>query len=312
MKILITGSAGFIGFHLSQHLLKNGHHIYWIDNFQNERKISSIRNRILKKFKKYFFLKIDLSKKTLFYKKIKFDLIIHLAAIPGVRISMNNPIKCINSNIQGFQNILEYARKKKIKNIFFASSSTVYGEEKKNFEEKKLTRFPKSIYAMTKISNELMANLYHKEYGINFVGFRFFSIYGKYGRPDMSYFKFLTDIKRNKKIYLNGNGNIKRSFTHIDDAIIALTRIISKYKNLKSFNEIYNIGNNKSVKISNIINIIKKNYKKKFKVIRQKGFSVDSQITKSSNLKIYNSIKFEPKVNIEKGLKEFINWFEKY
>ena len=130
MKILITGSAGFIGFHLSQYLLKNGHYIYGIDNFQNDRKISSIRNRILKKFKKYFFLKIDLSKKKSFYKKIKFDLIIHLAAIPGVRISMDNPITCINSNIQGFKIYLNL-QEKKIKKIFFASSSTVYGEEKK-------------------------------------------------------------------------------------------------------------------------------------------------------------------------------------
>ena len=133
----------------------------------------------------------------------------------------------------------------------------------------------------------------------------------KYGRPDMSYFKFLNDIKRNKKIYLNGNGNIKRSFTHIDDAIIAITKIISKYKNLKSFNEIYNIGNNKSVKISNIINIIKKIIRKNLKLLSKKEFNVDSQITKSSNLKIYDSIKFEPKVDIDKGLKEFITWFEK-
>ena len=136
MKILVTGSAGFIGFHLSHHLLKNGHHIYGIDNFQNDGKISLIRNRILKKFKKYFFLKIDLSKKTLFHKKIKFDLIIHLAAMPGVRISMDDPIKCINSNIRGFQNILEYARKKKLR-IYFLHHQALYMEMKKTILKKK-------------------------------------------------------------------------------------------------------------------------------------------------------------------------------
>lgn len=311
MRILITGSAGFIGFHLSRYFLERGDYVYGIDNFQSDKKLCNKRNNILKKSKKYSFKKFDLSKKNNFFKNIRFDFIIHLAAMPGVRLSMKDPFKCVKSNIDAFLNILEFAKKRKIKNIFYASSSTVYGEESKNFTENKITKYPKSIYAITKISNEMMANVYHAEYSINFIGLRFFSIYGKFGRPDMSYYKFLNDIKKNGKIILNGNGEIKRSFTHINDAIHAISRIIAKYNKLKKFNEIYNIGNSKSIKILQIIKIIKDIYPKHFKIIKKKEFSVDNKITKSSNLKIRKSIKYEPKIDISNGLREFIGWFIK-
>ena len=310
MKVLITGSAGFIGHYLAKRFLDNGHHVYGIDSLLNDKKISIKRNLILKKYKKYKFLKTDLSKNKNFFTNINFDLVVHLAAQPGVRISMEKPFKCIESNILAFTNILEFMRKQKNKTIFYASSSTVYGDEKSNFDEKKITRYPKSIYAMTKISNELMANLYHKEYKINLVGLRFFSIYGRYGRTDMSYFKFLNDIHKKKEINLYGDGSIKRSFTHIDDAIKIIELLTKKFRKKKTFNEIFNVGSNKSIKMSQIIELIKKNFNKSFKVRYLKKKNVDSLIKKLSNKKVLKYINYSPKININYGLSDFINWYE--
>lgn len=310
MKILITGSAGFIGYHLAKKFLDRGYYVYGIDSLINDKKISKKRNLLLKKYKKYKFLKADLSNRINFYSNINFDFVVHLAAQPGVRISMEKPYECIQSNILAFSNILEFMRKQKNKNLFYASSSTVYGEEKSNFDEKKITRHPKSIYAMTKISNELMANLYHDEYKINLLGLRFFSIYGRYGRTDMSYFKFLNDISLNKKINLYGDGSIKRSFTHIDDAIKVIELLINKFNRKKKFNEIFNVGSNKSIKIAEIIELIKKNYSENFKIKYFKKKNVDSLITKSSNKKVFKNINYVPKIDIKVGLLDFINWYK--
>ena len=312
MKILITGSAGFIGFNLSKYYLEKGHNVFGIDAFLNDKKLSQKRNLILKKYKNYKFKKVNLSKRKNFFSNIDFDFVVHLAAQPGVRISMEKPISCINHNILAFLNILEFMRTQKTKKIFYASSSTVYGDELEKFDENKITRYPKSVYAMTKISNELMANLYHNEYGINLIGLRFFSIYGRYGRPDMSYFKFMNDIKQKKEIKLFGDGTISRSFTHVDDAIKIIQLLQKKFLKKKKFNEIFNIGSNIPIKMSKIINLLKKNYNSDFKIKYLKKKSVDSFLTKSSNKKIQRFIKFSPTIKIDNGLIDFIKWYKGY
>ena len=271
MLFLITGSSGFIGFHLSKKLLLNNHSVIGLDNHANNgsEKLKLSRLKILKKYKNFKFYKKNISQNLNNLKiKKKIDFVIHLAAQPGVRISINRPISCIDNNVKGTLEVFEYVKKNNIKNLIYASSSTVYGERRNSFTENLITKEPKSIYAISKISNEMMSNYYFKEFGINSVGIRFFSIYGPMGREDMSYYKFLKDIKLKKEITVNGNGLIKRSFTHVDDAVESMFRLIKFYKNKKKYNEIFNIGNSKTITIKKILEpVLKLNIKKKLELI---------------------------------------------
>ena len=166
-----------------------------------------------------------------------------------------------------------------------------------------------NIYAISKISNEMMSDYYFKEFGVNSIGIRFFSIYGPMGREDMSYYKFLNDIKRKKEIIVNGDGSIKRSFTHVDDAVECLFRLIKFYKNKKRYKEIFNIGNSKTITIKKIIEIIKGNIGTSFKIKYKKKFGVDNMVTRCDTKKLFKVIKFKPKIDIKEGLVNFIKWF---
>ena len=312
MIFLITGSSGFIGFHLSKKLLENNHSVIGLDIHTNNdsKKLKLSRLKLLKKYKNFKFYKKDISKDLNNLKiKKKIDFVIHLAAQPGVRVSINKPISCIENNINGTLKIFEYVKKNNIKNLIFASSSTVYGERKYGFTENLITNEPKSIYAISKISNEMMSDYYFKEFGINSIGLRFFSIYGPLGREDMSYYKFLNDIKLKKEITVNGDGSIKRSFTHIDDAVECIFRLIKFYKSKKKYNEIYNIGNSKTVTINKIIEIIKANIGINFKIKFKKKFGVDNMVTRCNTKKLFKIIKFKPRIDIQDGLVDFIKWF---
>ena len=314
MKILITGSAGFIGFHLSKFFLNKGYNVIGIDFLNSKsKKIQINRNKILKKSKTYKFLNLDLSKKNICKKKISnINYVFHLAAQPGVRKSMTHVNQCIKSNIISFNNILEFLRYNKIKNLYYASSSSVYGELKKGFNEKYSADNLNSNYALSKQLNEKTANLYYREYGINSIGLRFFSIYGPYGREDMAYYRFCLDILKNKKIFLNGNGNIKRSFTYIDDAISIIYRLFNNFKTKKKFNEVFNVGIDENYKISELINIISKNYTSKFKVLKKPTVKADNKLTLNDSKKTQKIISFKPKINLNNGMKSFLIWFKDY
>lgn len=312
MNVLITGCAGFIGFHLSIFLKKKGFKIYGIDNLSSiSKKTQKKRIEYLKR-SKISFIKKDLSQKNSLniFKKKKIKVIIHLAAQPGVRISQKKPNETIKNNIVSYLNILEFAKQNSIKNIFFASSSSVYGNTTK-FKENLNVFKTTSVYASTKLYNEIISYTYHYLYNINFVGMRFFSIYGSFGREDMAYYKFLNKIYKNQLIEIFGSTNSKRSYTYIDDVISSIFKLVNKKIKQNKYFNILNIGNSKSVKLSKLLEIIKKNTNKQVKFKIKPRNNSDVIITKADSKNLFSEIKYKPDTSIEKGYRLFINWFKK-
>ena len=318
MKILVTGCAGFIGYHLSSYLLKKNINVIGIDNINDYYDIILKKNRlkILKEYKNFSFNKFDLinrKKLDLIVKKNRIKIIIHLAAQAGVRYSIKNPNSYFKNNLEVFFNILEVSRLHKINHLMFASTSSVYGE---NFnypsEENFKTDKPLSFYAATKKSNEVMAYAYSNIFKFSCTGLRFFTVYGPYGRPDMALFKFTKNILENKKIELFNNGNHARDFTYIDDIIDGIFSLIKKPKKQKILFNIFNIGNGNSVKLKKYIKLIEKNLNLKAKVRKLPLQLADIKKTHSdiSNLNLYTG--YTPKVSIEVGVKRFINWYKEY
>ena len=324
MKILITGAAGFIGMHLARALLSKRNTILGIDNLNNYYSVKLKRERIkvLNKFKKFRFLKIDLKNKNkldLCFKNFKPDIVVNLAAQAGVRYSLKYPEKYLSTNIIGFFNIINLSSKYKVKHFVYASSSSVYGSKNLNKlnSEKDMTDNPLSIYAATKKNNENIA--YTKSYLENLptTGVRFFTVYGPWGRPDMALFKFTRNIIKNKKIEVFNNGNMSRSFTYIDDATKILEKIITKdQKKIKKKKEvpfnIINLGSKKTVNLKKFILLIEKNLNKKSKKKYLPLQDGDSVSTKANTKKLLSEVGIEPKITIEKGVYRFINWYKKY
>ncbi len=328
---LITGSAGFIGFHLGMELLKNKKSVLGIDNLNNyyDIKLKKSRLNILKKNKNFKFFKCDLTKKNnvrKIFKKYKIKYVINLAAQAGVRYSVINPDAYISSNINGFFNILDLSREFKVKHFVFASTSSVYGSTNQfPLKEDFVASHPIQLYAATKRSNELIAHSYSALYGLPTTGLRFFTVYGPYGRPDMSLYKFVHNILKNKKIELFNRGNHFRDFTYVDDIVKSIKLILNKVpkkgkiknKNFspdKSFApfRILNIGGNKSINLKKYVSLIEKILKKKSKkklLGLQKG---DVLKTQASNLKIKSLIKYTPRTKLADGLEKYIQWFKKY
>lgn len=313
MNILVTGCVGFIGYHLINQLVKSNHTVYGCDNLSSKSyKTQKKRYSNLKKNKKINFKKIDLKDYKSFskyYKKKKIKFIIHLAAQPGVRISQDQPIETINQNIKTFINVMEFCKENKVKHFFYASSSSVYGNDNKfneNFFQKKVS----SIYAASKVCNEIFANVYNYLYGINTLGLRFFTVYGPYGREDMAYYKFLNQIKNKNKIIIYGGKNSVRSFTYIDDVVHSLILLIKNFSNKKSYNECLNIGNFYKNSLDDLIRCIKKYHTNSFKekiISRNKS---DVFRTQSSIVKLKKLIKFYPKTKLDDGMKKFISWYK--
>ena len=308
MKILITGCCGFIGFNLANQLLKKGFKIIGIDNINDyyDVRLKYQRLKILKQRKNFKFYKIDISD----YKKIeqifnrnKIETIINLAAQAGVRYSIENPKKYLLSNTVGFYNILENARLKSIKNIIFASSSSVYGDKKK-FPLKETDEInPKNFYGLTKKHNEEMAETYSKLYKMNICGLRFFTVYGEWGRPDMFMLKY---INSEKNFELYNRGEHYRDFTYIKDVNLIILKLIKK--KLKGFN-IFNICSNKPIKITKIISLInKKLNKNKLKIIKLGLQKADVIKTHGSNYKIKKILKLKNFTSINKGVNNLIDW----
>lgn len=320
-RILVTGSAGFIGYHLSKNLMEYGYEVVGIDNINDYYDVKLKYSRLinLKKFDDYKHFKIDLknfNKLQEIVSKLKPKFVVHLAAQAGVRYSLKNPKAYIDNNINCFFNLLETCKKYKISNFIYASSSSVYGNaNKKKFKEIDSTDDPRSLYAATKKTNEIIAKSYENIYKINCTGLRFFTVYGPYGRPDMSLFNFTKNILENKKIEIYNKGNHIRDFTYVDDIVDGITKLldkISKSGNKSKFNKIYNLGNGKPQKLSKYISIIEKELSKKSKkkyLNLQIGdvFKTSADISQAKKDFGYN-----PKTSIESGIPKFINWYKKF
>ena len=317
-KILITGCAGFIGYHLTAKLIKEKKYlIYGIDSLNNYYDINLKKKRLanLKKIStsKFNFYKIDLKKfKKIqdLFKKNKIDYVFHLAAQAGVRYSITNPDTYIDNNLVGFYNLIKLSATFKVKHFMFASSSSVYGNVKKfPVNENDNTDSPLSLYAATKKSNEVMAFSFSNIYKIPCTALRFFTVYGPYGRPDMALFKFSEKILNNKKIDLYNNGNHERDFTYIDDAVKMVLKVIKKIPKKKSFFQVFNIATGKPKKLFQYLRIIEKNLKKKAKINYlplQKGDVIKTHSKVRGNIRLKNT------TSIEKGIKMFITWYLSY
>ena len=316
-KILITGCAGFIGFFLSKKLLEKKIKIIGIDDLNDyyDKKLKNDRIKILKKNNNFIFIKKDISNlKNIekIFRNFKPNIVVNLAAQAGVRYSLISREPYFKSNIKGFYNILELSKKFNVKKLIFASTSSVYGDSKKfPLKENFSTDNPKSFYAATKKCNEIMAYSYSKLCKTHFIGLRFFTVYGPYGRPDMALYKFVKSIKKNKTIDVFNNGNHFRDFTYIDDIIDGVINSI-KLKNSRNNFEILNLCRGKVKKLNYFLSLIEKYTKKKF---RKKFLPLqdgDVKKTYGSISKSRKKIQFNPKVNVNEGIRNFIKWYDQY
>ncbi|MEX6626296.1 NAD-dependent epimerase [Tenacibaculum salmonis] len=332
MKILVTGAAGFIGFHLSKRLLEKGFEVVGVDNINDYYDINLKYARLnelgvkreeaslfYKESKsesndKFKFIRLNLEDKTELFELFKtqeFDVVCNLAAQAGVRYSIENPDAYIQSNVVGFLNILECSRHHAIKHLVYASSSSVYGANAKiPFSEEDKVDEPVSLYAATKKSNELMAHTYSHLYKIPTTGLRFFTVYGPWGRPDMAPVLFADAMINNRSIKVFNHGDMERDFTYIDDIVTGIEKIIVKPISTRNLYKIYNIGNNDSVKLLDFITEIEKNIGKvaqKKMLPMQPGDVKKTWANVDELIKDYN---YQPTTSLDKGIKEFINWFK--
>ena len=315
MKILITGSCGFIGFNLSLFLLKKKFKIIGIDNLNSyyDVRFKKKRLQILRKYKNFKFYKFDLAdqkKVKLVFEKNKIDSVIHLAAQAGVRYSIDHPQKYVHSNIVGFHNILEHCRLKSIKKIILASSSSVYGD-KKNFPLKEKESInPKNFYGLTKKNNEEMSEIYSKLYNLNISALRFFTVYGEWGRPDMMMLKFIDCYFKKKIFRLHNFGKHTRDFTHINDVVEILHRLIINNKKLKK-NDVLNICSNKPINLLNVISFMMKNGIKP-KISKVKLQQADILKTHGDNRKLFKYVGTQKFNNWKSSIKNLIIWYKKH
>jgi len=331
MKVLLTGVAGFIGSHVCRNLAKFGYDVLGIDNINDyydvelkEGRLHSIEND------NFNFLKLDIIEKDKLEKtfdEFRPDYVIHLAAQAGVRYSLINPQTYIDSNITGFLNILEACRKYSPKHLIYASSSSVYGLNKKMpFSENDHTDHPKSLYAASKKSNELMAHTYSDLFGIPTTGLRFFTVYGPWGRPDMALFIFTNNIVQGKAIKVFNDGEMRRDFTYIDDIVDGIVKLIPHVPEQNPISDhlnpvpsissspyrVFNIGNNKPVKLDYFIEIIEESLG--IKAMRenlpmQPG---DVEETFADICSLQKVIDFQPQTSVEEGIPKFIDWYKDF
>ena len=313
-KIIVTGSAGFIGMHLCKSFLADGYTVLGIDNLNNsyDPQLKKARLEQLLSNDNFEFHKIDISnynKLDQIFKSFQPEKVVNLAAQAGVRYSLKNPYVYIESNIVGFLNILECCKKNKIKDLIYASSSSVYGKNKKiPFSVKDRVDQPISIYAVTKKANELMAHTYSHLYDINTTGLRFFTVYGPWGRPDMAMYIFTKKILEGRRIDVFNNGNMERDFTYIDDVIKGLRLAIDK----NSGCEVYNIGNSKTEKLMNIIKLIEDSLGKKSIMNLTEMQPGDVKKTFSDIKHSEKKIGYKPMVTVQEGIPSFIKWYRNY
>ena len=251
---------------------------------------------------------VNFKKLETIFKKNKFKIVINLAAQAGVRYSVVNPKEYVETNIMGFSNILELCRNYNVKEVYYASSSSVYGDQKKFPVKENVNLIPKNIYSLSKKNNEDIAQIYNNYYGLNAVGLRFFTVYGEWGRPDMLMLKYLLSFKKNKEFVLNNDGNHFRDFTYIRDVINILVKLIFLKKQKDN---VYNICSNKPESVKKILNKLDELYGKP-KIKKQKKLSIEVFKTHGSNSKIKKIIKFKKFTNLDQGLKNLVLWAKDY
>ena len=317
-NILITGCAGFIGFHLTKKFSEIGYNIIGIDNLNDYYDINLKKNRLSKieGYKNFNFFKMDISNKLnleSIFESNKFDIVINLAAQAGVRYSIDNPNAYLKSNVVGFINILELCKKYQIDKLFYASSSSVYGDCLNSpFSENDSSISPVSLYGVTKKFNEEAAYSYYNLFGLNSIGLRFFTVYGPWGRPDMALYKFVKNIQENKEIEVYNYGKHSRSFTYIDDIVESIALLLNVFCKKNNFYEILNIGGDQTIELMDFINIIKLKLDKEVKMKLLPKQIGDIQSTNSDCSKLYDIINFKPETDISVGISNFIDWYRKY
>jgi len=330
--VLVTGVAGFIGFHLADRLLNDGCRVVGIDNLNPyyEVELKSARLEILKPHKNFSFIKGDLSDRELLediFRNTEFDMVVNLAAQAGVRYSLVNPQAYVDSNLVGFVNILECCRNNPVRHLVFASSSSVYGANTKMpFSVRQNVDHPVSLYAATKKANELMAHAYSHLYGLYCTGLRFFTVYGPWGRPDMALFLFTRAILEKRPINVFNHGKMQRDFTYIDDVIEGIVRVMrtlpepdpawngkrpnpgSSYAGYR----IFNIGNNRPVNLLKFIAVLEKELglKAEKEFLDLQPGDVIATYADIDDLKAYAG--FKPKTSIEEGVRRFVAWYKAY
>lgn len=331
-KILVTGAAGFIGFHLSQRLLNRGEEVIGLDNLSNYYDVNLKQDRLseLVEYDNFSFHKLDLADRESIaelFKNQNFDVVAHLAAQAGVRYSLQNPHAYVNSNLVGFINILEGCRHSKVKHLVFASSSSVYGANKKiPFAVSDNVDHPISLYAATKKSNELMAHTYSHLYNLPTTGLRFFTVYGPWGRPDMALHMFTKAILEKQPLDVFNYGKMKRDFTYVDDIVEGVVRVIDKIpepnpswsSNIPDPSssyapyKLYNIGNNQPIELIEFIEVLEDCLgikAEKNMLPMQPG---DVLATYADVDDLVRAVGFKPNTSIEDGIKRFVQWYRSY
>jgi UDP-glucuronate 4-epimerase len=345
MKVLVTGTAGFIGFHLALRLLEDGHKVVGLDSINDYYDVNLKYARLResgvgkeasewrkviqsRKYENYCFIRMQLEDRAgmeQLFGEEKFDQVVNLAAQAGVRYSLTNPYAYIESNIAGFMNVLECCRHNNIKHLVYASSSSVYGlNEKMPFSESDSVDHPVSLYAATKKANELMAHTYSYLYGLPTTGLRFFTVYGPWGRPDMALFIFTRSILEGKPIDVYNNGEMKRDFTYIDDIVEAIVRVMNHVPkgdpswsgaepnpaSSKAPFKIYNIGHSSPVKLMDFIHEIEKNLGKRAILNMLPLQAGDVTETWADVSALSSVVGYMPRVEIEEGIAKFIEWYK--
>lgn len=331
MKFLVTGAAGFIGFHVSKRLLNDGHQVVGIDNINDYYDVKLKESRVEQlESPSFTFYKLDLADRdgmAKLFETEQFERVIHLAAQAGVRYSLENPYAYADSNLTGYLNILEGCRHNKVQHLLYASSSSVYGLNRKMpFSTDDSVDHPVSLYAATKKANELMAHTYSHLYSIPTTGLRFFTVYGPWGRPDMALFKFTKAMLEGKSIDVYNYGKMKRDFTYIDDIVEAIVRIqdvIPQPDPEWTVEEgspatssapyrVYNIGNSSPVELMDYINALEQALgleAKKNMMPIQPG---DVLNTSAETQALYKTIDFKPETPVQQGVKNFVDWYKEY
>jgi UDP-glucuronate 4-epimerase len=347
LKILVTGTAGFIGFHLAKKLLDRGDEVVGLDNINDyydinlkyarleelgikKEEIEDDKLIVSKIYPKHKFIKVDLSDSeniNKLFKEEKFDAVCNLAAQAGVRYSLENPHAYIQSNVMGFLNILEGCRHNEVKNLCYASSSSVYGLNKSQpFKTSDHTDHPVSLYAATKKSNEMMAHSYSHLYGICTTGLRFFTVYGPWGRPDMAPMLFADAILNDREIKVFNNGNMSRDFTYIDDIVDGIIKVIDNpAKSSIDFDaknpnpsissapyKIYNIGNNAPVNLMDFIKTLEKSIGKEAKKNFMPMQAGDVESTYADVTVLIKDFDYKPNTKLSKGIESFVEWYKSF
>ncbi|MBD3885103.1 NAD-dependent epimerase [Phormidium tenue FACHB-886] len=324
MHILVTGAAGFVGYHLAERLLADGMQVYGIDNLNDYYDVNLKKARLdrLVVQSGFTFEFLDLSDRQAvaeLFQTQAFDYVVHLAAQAGVRYSLQNPWAYVDSNLAGFVNILEGCRHHLVKHLVFASSSSVYGVNPKiPFATSDNVDHPISLYAATKKANELMAHTYSHLFQIPTTGLRFFTVYGEWGRPDMAYFKFVKAIAEDKPIDVYNFGDMQRDFTYIDDIIEGVVRVMHKppvadaSQSTQARYKLYNIGNNQPVSLMRFIEVIEQAMGKEAKKNLLPMQPGDVPTTYADVDDLMQDVGFKPKTSIEVGIDRFVKWYREY